>query len=78
MARPAHRIGKAMNTVFHAVELASGRQVAVRVEQRKIAGEAQTYYTLHGDGRSYTAGEFWRLFREIDEENDGHGIPAPF
>lgn len=67
-----------MNMIFHAVELASGERYSVQVEERKIAGEAQTYYHVLQDGRSLTRCEFWRLFREIDEESDGDGISYPF
>lgn len=56
-----------MNAVFHAIELTSGERVTVRIEGRSIAGEQQTYYQVCEDGRSFTRGEFWRLFRELDE-----------
>ena len=67
-----------METSFHAVELTSGQRVTVRIEGRTIAGEKQTYYHVLEDGRSLARGEFWKLFREIDEEKDGDGIPYPF
>ena len=63
-----------METLFRAVELAGGQRVTVQIERRVIAGEAQTFYTVLEDGRSFTRGEFWKLFREA---SDGDGLPDP-
>jgi hypothetical protein len=52
--------------VLRVIELTSKREYSATVTSRIVAGITITVYTLN-DGRSYTAGEFWRLFRELGQ-----------
>lgn len=59
--------------VLRVAELTSGREYSATISNRTVAGVTITVYTLN-DGRSFTAGEFWRFFRETpDDKKQGRG-----